>query len=68
MNGTAAEFDEITADLDATTAAWVAAGYHFDGPEFEAREAVFARLKEWNKAREQWTTGVVKRSRLISES
>lgn len=50
--GTAAELDAIMADLDATGAAWEAAGYPFDGPESEAREAVFARLKAWNAARE----------------
>lgn len=57
MNGTAEEFDAITRDLDATTAAWVAAGYGYDTPEDQAREAVFVRLREWNKARETWTTG-----------
>lgn len=43
--------DAIMRDLDATTAAWVAAGYGYDTPEHEAREAVFARLKAWNEAR-----------------
>lgn len=38
----------IGRDLDRTGEAWVAAGYPFEGPIFEAREAVFARLKEWN--------------------
>lgn len=45
------ELDAIMRDLDATTKAWAAAGHKFDGPEHEAREAVFARLKAWNKAR-----------------
>lgn len=45
------ELDGIMRDLDSTGAAWVAAGYRFEGPEFEAREAVFARLKTWNAAR-----------------
>lgn len=45
------ELDEIMRDLDATGEAWVAAGYGYDTPEFEAREAVFARLKAWNAAR-----------------
>lgn len=45
------ELDAIMRDLDATTKAWVAAGHKYDGPEAEAREAVFARLKAWNKAR-----------------
>lgn len=35
-------------DLDATTAAWAAAGHGYDTPEYEAREAVFARLRAWN--------------------
>jgi hypothetical protein len=39
----------IMRDLDTTTAAWVAAGYGYDTAEWEAREAVFARLKEWNR-------------------
>ncbi|HET6915316.1 MAG TPA: hypothetical protein VFH56_04435 [Acidimicrobiales bacterium] len=51
--GTAAELDAIMRDLDATTKAWVAAGYPFDGSEAEAREAVFARLHAWNEARAQ---------------
>lgn len=38
----------IMRDLDATTAAWVAAGYGYGTPEDEAREAVFARLNAWN--------------------
>lgn len=44
------QLDAIARDLDATTTAWAAAGYPFDGPEAEAREAVFARLHEWNEA------------------
>jgi hypothetical protein len=40
----------ITRDLRAATAAWVAAGSPFDGPEDDAREAVFARLRTWNEA------------------
>lgn len=43
------ELDAIMRDLDATSAAWVAAGYGLVGPEHEAREAVFARLEEWNR-------------------
>lgn len=43
-----AQLDLITTDLDTTGAAWVAAGYPYDGPVWEAREAVFARLREWN--------------------
>lgn len=45
------QLDAIMRDLDAATAAWVAAGCPWDGPEAEAREAVFARLHEWNEAR-----------------
>lgn len=45
------QLDAIMRDLDATGAAWKAAGLPRGGPEWEAREAVFARLKEWNKAR-----------------
>lgn len=54
MSGSAAELDEIMADLDATGAAWQAAGYGYDTPEWAAREAVFARLKAWNAARETY--------------
>lgn len=51
ISGTASELDAIMHDLDETTNAWAAAGHRYDGPEAEAREAVFARLKAWNKAR-----------------
>jgi hypothetical protein len=44
------QLDAIMRDLDATTAAWAAAGYGYDTPEYEAREEVFRRLREWNKA------------------
>lgn len=43
------EIDAIGRDLDAATKAWVAAGYPSTGPEWDAREAVFARLHEWNE-------------------
>lgn len=43
------QLDAIMRDLDATTAAWKAAGHPFSGPECDAREAVFARLHEWNQ-------------------
>ena len=43
------QLDAIMRDLDDTSAAWVAAGYGYDTPEYEAREGVFARLKEWNR-------------------
>ena len=42
------ELDAISADLDRAGQAWVGAGYPYDGPTFEAREAVFARLRTWN--------------------
>lgn len=42
------ELDAISRDLDATGLAWVEVGYPDSGPEFEAREAVFARLRDWN--------------------
>jgi len=45
------ELDAIMRDLDATTKAWAAAGHKYDGPEDQAREAVFARLKVWNGER-----------------
>lgn len=45
------QLDAIMRDMDEASAAWVAAGYPSDGPEWEAREAVFARLREWNEAR-----------------
>ena len=54
VSGAAAELDSIMRDLDVTGAAWEAAGYPFDGPEAEAREAVFTRLKAWNDARDTW--------------
>lgn len=51
--GTAgAQLDAIMRDLDRTSAAWVAAGYGYDTPEYEAREAVFAQLREWNRRQE----------------
>lgn len=43
------QLGEIMRDLDSTTAAWVVAGYGLGTPEDEAREAVFARLREWNE-------------------
>lgn len=43
------QLDEITRDLDATTKAWAEAGHPSSGPEYEAREAVFDRLHEWNE-------------------
>jgi hypothetical protein len=43
------ELDAIMGDLDRTTSEWAKAGYGYDTPEWEAREAVFARLKAWNK-------------------
>jgi hypothetical protein len=52
VRGTAAELDAIMADLDATGAAWEAAGYGHGTPEDTAREAVFARLRAWNAARD----------------
>lgn len=50
--GSAAELDAIMRDLDATGAAWEAAGYDYGTPEDQAREAMFARLRAWNEARE----------------
>jgi hypothetical protein len=43
------QLDAIMRDLDRTGAAWKAAGYGYGTPEDEAREAVFARLAEWNR-------------------
>jgi hypothetical protein len=42
------QLDAIMRDLDATGAAWEAVGYARPSPEDDAREAVFARLREWN--------------------
>ncbi len=42
------QLDGIMRDLEATGAAWEAAGYG-DGPECDAREAAFARLNDWNQ-------------------
>jgi hypothetical protein len=44
----AGQLAAISRDLDTTGAAWEAAGYPYDGPVWEAREAVFARLRQWN--------------------
>lgn len=49
MSTAGEELDAIMRDLDAAGEAWVAAGYGYDTPEHEAREAVFARLKAWNE-------------------
>ena len=54
ISGTAAELEAIMHDLDATGAAWEAAGYARPSPEDDAREAVFARLHAWNIARAAW--------------
>lgn len=54
VTGSAAELDAIMRDLDATGAAWEAAGYGYGTPEDQAREAVFARLRAWNAARETY--------------
>jgi len=40
---------QIGNDLDRTGAAWAKAGYPYYGAEYEARQAVFARLREWNE-------------------
>jgi hypothetical protein len=45
-----AQLAAIMRDLEATGAAWAAAGYGYGTPEDEAREAVFARLQAWNEA------------------
>lgn len=45
------ELEAIMRDLDATGKAWAAAGHPWDGPEADAREAVFVRLRRWNEAR-----------------
>lgn len=44
------QLDEIMRDLDRASDAWVAAGYPMTGPESDAREAVFVRLRAWNVA------------------
>jgi hypothetical protein len=44
----AGQLAAISRDLDTTGEAWQAAGYPWDGPVWEAREAVFARLRQWN--------------------
>lgn len=45
------QLDEIMRAMDQATDAWVAAGHPFTGPEADAREAVFARLRQWNAER-----------------
>jgi hypothetical protein len=48
-NETAGErLDAIMRDLGAAGDAWVKAGYPYEGPEFEARETVFLRLRKFN--------------------
>jgi hypothetical protein len=42
------QLDDIMRRLDSTTVAWAAAGHPDAGPVFEAREAVFLDLREWN--------------------
>ena len=43
--------EEIMRDMDAAYAAIKAAGYPaYDGPEHEALEAVYVRLRAWNAA------------------
>lgn len=52
------QLDQIMRELDATGAAWATAGYRYAGPEFDAREQVFARLREWQlqvDARKLWS-------------
>ena len=49
--GTGEELDAIMRDLDRTGDAWKRAGYALGGPEDDAREAVFLRLRAWNAAR-----------------
>ena len=44
-----ADLAAIMRDMDRTGEAWVAAGYPYDGPTYDAREAVYARLREWNE-------------------
>lgn len=39
---------EIIGDMEAAAVPWRAAGYPIAGPEWDAREAVFSRLAEWN--------------------
>lgn len=58
MDGTGAELDAITRDMDAATSAWAWAGYPLEGPIFEAREDVFRRLRVWNLARARRTSGI----------
>lgn len=41
--------DDIIRDMNAASAEWAAAGYPMSGEEFEAREAVFAKLRNWNR-------------------
>lgn len=50
MPTTGEQLDAIMRDLDRTGEAWEAAGYPDDGEEWDAREAVYARLREWNEA------------------
>jgi hypothetical protein len=50
------QLDSIMRDLDAAGAAWERAGYGYGTPEDDAREAIFARLREWNRVHGQQET------------
>lgn len=43
------QLDDIARRMTEAGKVWVAAGYPMSGPEFEAREAVFADLRAWNQ-------------------
>lgn len=45
------ELAVIMRDMDATYATWQAAGYGYDTPEDQAKEAVYERLRAWSEAR-----------------
>jgi hypothetical protein len=43
-----ADFGQILQRLNSATDDWAAAGDPYDGPVYEARESVYADLREWN--------------------
>lgn len=52
MSTLAEQMSDIMPRLTATMDAWVAAGWPYDGPIWEAREAVFLELRAWNERAE----------------
>lgn len=43
------QLDALMKRMDAATDAWRDAGHPYDGPVYEAREAVYAALRAWTE-------------------